>query len=102
MLYSARGDIMPRQKSGNFDQGKYINDYIQKKILYRRMNFNLQRKEDRIMAAWIDLQKEGVSNYLKNLVDTDMYNSSLTTDGPALLKQAEILAETDSRYQPKQ
>ena len=101
MLYCRRGDNMPRQKSGNFDQGQYINDYIQKKILYRRMNFSLQRKEDRMMAAWIDLQKEGVSNYLKNLVDTDMYNTSLTTDGHALLKHAEILAETDPKYHPK-
>ena len=96
MLYCRRGDNMPRQKSGNFDQGQYINDYIQKKILYRRMNFNLQRHEDKTMAAWLDMQDKGVSNYLKDLVEAAMKAAD-----PEIVKQAETLAETDPKYQPK-
>lgn len=102
MLYCCRGDNMPRQKSGNFDQGQYINEYIQQKILYRRMNFNLQRRADKKMVAWIDMQEEGVSNYLKSLVEYDMYENELTTAGKERLKQAEIIAETDPKYQPKE
>ena len=72
MLYSRRGDIMPRQKSGNFDQKQYVNDYIKTKIVYRRMNFNNSKPEDMQMVEWIDAQPEGVSNYLKRLVLEDM------------------------------
>jgi len=63
---------MPRQKSGNFDQKQYVNDYIKTKIVYRRMNFNNSKPEDMQMVEWIDAQPEGVSNYLKRLVLDDM------------------------------
>ena len=72
MLYSRRGDFMPRQKSGNFDPKQYVNDYIKTKIVYRRMNFNNGKPEDMQMVEWIDAQPEGVSNYLKRLVLDDM------------------------------
>lgn len=72
MLYSCRGDYMPRQKSGNFDQKKYVNDYIKSRIIYRRMNFNNSKPEDMRMVEWIDAQPEGVSNYLKRLILEDM------------------------------
>lgn len=74
--------------------------YYHKNVKRVVLNFNLQKQEEKVMAAWIDLQGN-VSSYIKDLVDTDMYNASLTTDGHALLKQAEILAETDPKYQPK-
>ena len=63
---------MPKQKSGDFDQKAYVNDYIKANIRYRRMNFNLTKQEDITMLEWIDSQPEGVSNYLKRLVEADM------------------------------
>lgn len=72
MLYCRRGDYMPRNKSGNFDQKEYVNDYIKKTIVYRRMNFNRNKPDDMQMVEWIDAQPEGASNYLKRLVQDDM------------------------------
>lgn len=69
---AGRGDHMPKQKSGGFDQKKYVNDYIKSKIVYRKMNFNNSKPEDMRMVEWIDAQPEGVSNYLKRLVMADM------------------------------
>ena len=101
MLYCRRGDDMPRQKSGNFDQNKYVGKYIHERVVYRRMNLNLDKIEDRVLAAWVDLQGN-TSAYLRRLVETDMYNASLTTDGMKELEQAKILAETDPKYKPRQ
>lgn len=63
---------MPRKPSGEFDQKQYVNEYIKSKIVYRRMNFNNGKPDDMQMVAWIDSQPEGVSNYLKRLVEEDM------------------------------
>lgn len=63
---------MPRKKSGEFDQRKYVNEYIKARIIYRRMNFNIGKPEDMTMLEWIDSQPEGVSNYLKRLVLQDI------------------------------
>ena len=68
---------MPRQKSGKFDQKKYVNEYIKSKIVYRKMNFNRQSPDDMAMVEWIDQQPEGVSNYLKGLVDGDIKRKSV-------------------------
>ena len=100
MLYCRRGDNMPAKKREDGDKARYDMKYYHKNVKRVVLNFNLQKHEEKVMAAWIDLQGN-VSSYIKDLVDTDMYNASLTTDGHALLKQAEILAETDPKYQPK-
>lgn len=63
---------MGRLKSGNFDQEQYVNEYIKANIKYRRINFNVNKKDDMKMVEWIDSQPEGVSNYLKKLVKNDM------------------------------
>lgn len=91
---------MPAKKREDGDKARYDMKYYHKNIKRVVLNFNLQKHEEKVMVAWIDLQGN-VSSYIKDLVDTDMYNASLTTDGHALLKQAEILAETDPKYQPK-
>ena len=87
---------MPRQKSGEFDQNKYVAKYHHEKVIYRRMNFSLLKQEDKVMAAWID-QQGNVSKFLRGLVE-----SAMKAADPETIKQAEILAETDSKYQPKQ
>ena len=66
---------MPRKPSGEFDQKKYVNEYIKTTIVYRRMNFNKGKPEDMQMVEWIDSQPEGTSNYLKRLVLQDIKNS---------------------------
>ena len=63
---------MPRQKSGNFDQKEYVNEYIKTTIIYRRMSFNRNKPDDMQMVEWIDSQPGGASNYLKRLVRGDM------------------------------
>lgn len=86
---------MPRKKSGNFDQNKYVGKYHHENVVYRRMNFSLLKQEDKVIAAWID-QQGNVSRYLRSLVEADMKFADSEK-----LKQAEIAAETDPKYQPK-
>lgn len=76
MLYCRRGDNMPRQKSGNFDQKKYMNQYVQDKIEYCRINFKKSDPDDMAVKEWLMTFKgkgnEGISNYIKRLVRADM------------------------------
>lgn len=95
MLYCRRGDNMPRQKSGNFDQNKYVGKYHHENVTYRRMNLSLIKQEDKVIAAWID-QQGNASKYIRSLIEADMKAAD-----PEKIKQAEIAAETDSKYQPR-
>lgn len=63
---------MPRQKSGEFDQKEYSKEYQRQFIKFRKMNFNIQNRDDSAMVDWIDSQPEGTSGYLKRLVKADM------------------------------
>lgn len=72
MLYSGRGDHMPRQKSGNFDQAKYIKEYNNEHIKYRKLSLNIGKDEDVEIMEWLDSRPEGTSAYLKSLILEDM------------------------------
>lgn len=63
---------MPRKASGTFDQKAYINEYINTKIVYKSVNFNVGKPEDMELLAWIDAQEEKVSPYIKRLIRADM------------------------------
>lgn len=76
MLYCRRGDIMPRQKSGNFDQKKYMTKYVKENVEYCRINFKKSDPDDMAVKEWLMTFKgkgnEGISNYIKRLVRADM------------------------------
>ena len=55
-----------------FDQYEYIKAYQRENIRFKKMNFNIQNRDDLKMIAWLEEQPEGVSNYLKRLVMQDM------------------------------
>ena len=101
VLYFRRGDSMPAKKRADGDKTKYDVKYYHKNIKRIVLNFNLLKQEEKVMAAWIFLQGN-VSNYIKSLIDSDMQEASLCTDGMKTLEQAENLAKTDPDYQPKQ
>ena len=63
---------MPRKPSGEFNQKEYIKEYIKTKIVYRRINFNVGKPDDMAMVSWLDSRPDGVSNYLKRLIQEDM------------------------------
>jgi hypothetical protein len=69
---------MPRKKSGNFDQQKYIREYQSQFVKCKKAVFNTQNPDDVKMMEWIDSQPEGASSYMKRLVKADM-ESRLTT-----------------------
>ena len=59
---------MPRQKSGLFDQNKYIQKFIQEKETVKKVIFNNETDAD--LLAWIANKK--FSAYVKNLIREDM------------------------------
>ena len=63
---------MPRQKSGNFDQTKYIVEYIHDNIKHIKVSLNKTKPDDMQMIAWIAQQPEGASGYIKRLIKEDM------------------------------
>ena len=63
---------MPRKKSGNFDQGKYVVGYIHDHIKHIKVSLNKTKPDDMQMIAWIAQQPEGASGYIKRLIWEDM------------------------------
>ena len=63
---------MPRKKSGTFDQGEYIREYLREHITYKKMTINCNNETDQMISGWIDSQPESTSAYLKRLVLEDM------------------------------
>jgi len=63
---------MPRQKSGTFDQMEYIKQYNNQHIKYRKLSLNVSKEEDNRVLEWLDAQPDGISSYLKRLIQEDM------------------------------
>lgn len=59
---------MPRKKSGNFDQSKYIQEY--QKQTYKRYSFQV-RKEEKALIDWINSHSNKQA-YIINLIRSDM------------------------------
>lgn len=72
MVYSCRGDNMPKQNGGNFDQKQYMKDYYKEHVKWRKVSFNDTVPEDVVLREWIDGQQESTSAYIKRLVRQDM------------------------------
>lgn len=100
VLYLRRGDNMTAKKREDGDKARYDMKYYHKNVKRVVLNFNLQKHKEKVMVAWIDLQGN-VSSYIKGLVEMDMQKAELSTSDTPKLRQAEILAETNSKYQPK-
>ena len=60
------------EEKSTFDQMKYIKEYNRQHISYRKISFNDQNPEDKMIQEWIDTRKETTSSYLKRLVKEDM------------------------------
>lgn len=63
---------MPRSEASKKQQYEYNKEYRKNKIVYRSLNFNIDKPDDQKMLDWIDSQPEGTSPYLKRLVQEDM------------------------------
>lgn len=62
---------MPKTKSGNFDQNKYVLEYMKQNISHMTVSINRSKEADVELAKWIRSQPEGVSGYLKRLARED-------------------------------
>ena len=65
---------MPRKKSGNFDQNKYIQQFMKEKETTKRVVFNKETDVD--LLAWLADKK--FSTYVKELIRLDMEVPSLS------------------------
>lgn len=63
---------MPRSEASKKQQYEYNKEYRKNKIVYRSLNFNIDKPDDQKMLDWIDSQGEATSPYLKRLVQEDM------------------------------
>lgn len=66
---------MPKQKSGLFDQNKYIQQYISENRTTKNLTFNKRNAEDMEMLEWLNSREEGFNKYIKNLIRKDMQST---------------------------
>ena len=59
---------MPRKKSGEFDQSKYIQQFMKENVTVKRVTFN--KVTDADLLAWLKDRK--FSTYVKDLIREDM------------------------------
>ena len=58
---------MPREKSGTFDQSKYIQRYMKENVTVKKVSFNNQNDSD--LLEWIS--GKPFSTYVKQLIRKD-------------------------------
>lgn len=63
---------MPRAKSGSFDQGKYIVQYMKENIKHVKVSLNKNKPEDAVLIEWLNNRAEGASAYIKDLIRADI------------------------------
>ena len=59
---------MPKQKSGLFDQSKYIQQYMKDNVTVKKVSFN--REYDADLLEWV--KDKTFSTYIKDLIREDM------------------------------
>lgn len=59
---------MPRQKTGGFDQSKYIQQFMKEKITVKKVTFNKDADSD--ILDWV--VGKNFSGYVKSLIRADM------------------------------
>lgn len=63
---------MPRKKSGEFNQNKYVNGYISENYKWVSLGFNQKVKEDVEIYEWLKQFNRGKAPYIKSLIRKDM------------------------------
>lgn len=58
---------MPKKKSGDFDQSKYIQQFMKEKITVKKVTFN--REKDADLLEWVE--GKTFSGYVKDLIRRD-------------------------------
>ena len=61
---------MPRKPSGNFDQSKYINDYIKEK--YDLINLMVPAGTKQIIKSCAEAEGKSVNEYINGLINKDL------------------------------
>lgn len=61
---------MPRKKSGEFDQSRYVQNYIKDNVVMKKVGFNKQHDAD--ILDWIEGVPESFATYVKRLIRQDM------------------------------
>ena len=61
---------MPREKSEDFDQNKYVQKYIKENVVMKKAGFNKQHDAD--VLEWLERIPESFASYVKRLIRDDM------------------------------
>lgn len=61
---------MPKKPSGNFDQNKYINDYIKEK--YDRINLMVPAGMKTVIKTQAIAEGKSVNEYINGLINEDL------------------------------
>ena len=61
---------MSKKPSGNFDQNKYINDYIKEK--YDRINLMVPDGMKPVIKTWPEADGKSVKEYINGLINEDL------------------------------
>lgn len=61
---------MPRKASGNFDQNRYIQEYMKENVTVKKVVFN--KREEQELLEWANAIPGGFSAYIKRLIREDM------------------------------
>ena len=61
---------MPRKASGNFDQGKYVQQYMKENVTVKKVVFN--KRDETELLEWANRSPGGFSAYVKRLILEDM------------------------------
>ena len=61
---------MPKKPSGNFDQNKYINDYIKEK--YDRINLMVPAGMKPVIKTQAAAEGKSVNEYINDLINEDL------------------------------
>lgn len=63
---------MPKLRSGNFDQDRYVREYQKQFRITKLLTFNRKNEDDMKMLQWIEGQAESFVQYVKRLIRQDM------------------------------
>lgn len=87
---------MPKKPSGNFDQNKYINDYIKEK--YDRINLMVPAGMKLVIKSWAAAEGKSVNEYINGLINEDLEKKGGTITSavcdPEQLPKPKSFAET--------
>ena len=57
-----------------FNQAEYIKQYQREQRIEKKVTFNRNNHEDMILLEWLTSRPDGMVQYIKSLIRTDMNN----------------------------